>query len=162
MLSKRRLVFALTTAGLIAGPACTGKPKTGPLNAGPAATAPVVVSAAPIETMQWGDANLTCGQIKARYDALAPLVKDAGRLIRFPARGEAPSQGTSPITFIPLFGPLIAMGMDSASREQAAAENAQIDPDREFAAATIAHRRGHEALDRRQYLAYLGSQKGCP
>ena len=111
--------------------------------------------------MQWGDSALSCPELKARYDQLGPLVKDAGRLLPLPDAPDEPIEPTRPITFLPLFGPLIAMGMDSAAREQAASEAAQTHLAIEFQTATIAHQRGHEAMDRRQDLVYLASQKGC-
>lgn len=82
-------------------------------------------------------------------------------MLPLPDGSDEPIEPTRPITFLPLFGPLIAMGMDSAAREQAASEAAQTHLAIEFQAATIAHQRGHEAIDRRQYLVYLASQKGC-
>jgi hypothetical protein len=160
MIHPRLLTRILPIALLFLEFGCTGH-KVKPNPAVPART-PLPAVAPPIETMRWHDLSRSCEELKAEYDALDPLVKDASRLLPVPKAGTVPPEGTSPITFIPVFGPLIAMGMDSSSRAQAAFDAAAIDAeDREFVAATIAHQRGHEAIDRRQYLVYLATQKGC-
>ncbi len=163
---ERKMIHATTSwiapavLSLVLCSGCAGKPKAGrPALAPGAVSLPIVLQ--PIETMQWGDLTMDCEQIKANYDRLGPLVKDAGRLIPLPNSAVQKDEGTSAITFIPLFGPLIAMGMDSASRERAAFEAAQLGSDPELRSAIIAHQRGHEAIDRRQYLLYLALQKGC-
>lgn len=119
------------------------------------------VPSPPIETMQWRDLAMDCNQLKAEYDQLGPLTKDAAQLIPLP-KAPIPAQPIlNPITFIPLFGPLIAVGQGSAAQERAEFEAAQASPDPSVESAIIAHQRGHEALDRRQYLLFLASQKGC-
>jgi len=160
MTYSRPLSIALVCTYLLMALGCASTPKVNALSPTRTAANPSALQY-PIEMMQWGDPNLSCEQIKAKYDQLARLVKDAGRLIPLPNAPGEETGGTSAITFIPLLGPLIAMRMDSASRAQAAFEGADFDPAQQLQAATIAHQRGHEAIDRRQYLVYLASQKGC-
>ena len=156
----RPLWIALAVSYVALSSGCANKPKVNRPAPSPGAISSSMLPQ-PIETMQWSDLSMNCEQIKVHYDQLGPLVNDAGRLIPLPGAPVQKDEGTSPITFIPLFGPLIAMGMDSASREQAAYEAAQVGSNPEVKSAIIAHQRGHEAIDRRQYLLYLASQKGC-
>jgi hypothetical protein len=161
MIHARSLTRILSVFALLAEFGCTGHTTLKP-HAALSEGKPLPAAPPPIETMQWSDLSQGCEKLKAEYDALDPLVKDASRLLPVPKAENAQPEGTSPITFVPVFGPLIAMSMDSSSRAQAAFDAAAIDAeDREFVAATIAHQRGHEAIDRRQYLVYLASQKGC-
>lgn len=161
MIHARLMTRILSVFVLLVDFGCTGRATVKP-HAALSESRPLPAIPPPIETMRWSDLSQSCERLKAEYDALDPLVKDASRLLPVPKAGNIQPDGTSPITFIPLFGPLIAMGMDSSSRAQAAFDAAAVDAeDREFIAATIAHQRGHEAIDRRQYLVYLASQRGC-
>lgn len=155
------VLIGLTLSSLVLSSGCANKPKVDRPAPASSASSSLILPQPPIETMQWGDLTMNCEQIKAQYEQLGPLVKDAGRLIPLPNPAVQKDEGTSAITFIPLFGPLIAMGMDSASRERAAFEAVRLGSDPELKSAIIAHQRGHEAIDRRQYLIYLASQRDC-
>ncbi len=159
MIHARTVTRIFTAIVLFVELGCTSPPRVKTV---PVASAALPTVSPPIETMRWSDLGRSCEELRAEYDALDPFVRDASRLLPVPKAANIRQEGTSPITFVPVFGPLIAMGMDSSSRAQAAFDAAAIDADdREFVAATLAHQRGHEAIDRRQYLVYLASQKGC-